>query len=226
MEKQLGAFLIVEKGDPYGKGETLQLAGDSVLLGRRWGDHQPDLSFTRPYVSRSHATIAYEDGRYTLTDLSTSKHGTKVNGRRLERGAPCQLNHGDRIGLAEDEVVLVFWAGLEAGETLDFPARKGTATLVINDERKEVLLEGRPIELKGKPYDLLYLLYRRRGRVVSRGEIKNEVWPERDRDDRGAALVGDEEVATLVHRLREQLGQHGRLVRNIRPYGYMLDTPP
>ena len=36
MEKQFGAFLIVEKGDPYGKGETLQLAGDSVLLGRRW----------------------------------------------------------------------------------------------------------------------------------------------------------------------------------------------
>jgi len=55
------------------------------------------------------------------------------------------------------------------------------------------------------------------------GTIRLEVWPERVKDDRGNPLVDDEEITTLVYRLRNQLGECGAMIRTIRGYGYLLD---
>jgi len=54
-------------------------------------------------ISRHHAEIHSEDGKYILTDkLSTS--GTFVNGRRIAR---CVLNSGDLISLASIQIMFV-----------------------------------------------------------------------------------------------------------------------
>ena len=43
------------------------------------------------------------------------------------------------------------------------------------------------------------------------------------KDGRGNPLVDDEEITTLVYRLRNQLGECGVMIRTIRGYGYLLD---
>jgi DNA-binding winged helix-turn-helix (wHTH) protein len=60
---------------------------------------------------------------------------------------------------------------------------------------------------------------------VSDREIKRAAWSERGVGVDGAPLVTDEELTTLVYRLRQSLEPHGDLIRTLRGYGYMLDLP-
>ncbi|MCF6324977.1 MAG: type VI secretion system-associated FHA domain protein TagH [Gammaproteobacteria bacterium] len=58
------------------------------------------------YMSSVHARIDYEDGQYTLTDLSTN--GTFVNGsvEPLGGGNKVTLNEGDRFGISDYEFAI------------------------------------------------------------------------------------------------------------------------
>jgi FHA domain len=222
----------VEKGEPYHSGEALPLVKDKVLLGRAFQEHQPDFSFRSPYISRGHATIEYRDGAYFLTDLPDSRHGTWLNGEQLAPGVAREIGDRDRIGLARDEVVLTFVIAVRIGsETWDYPesqpeapaAPKPGVPVVLDHERREVTLDGRPLALSGRLYDLLCLLYEHRGRAVSDRDIKAAVWQERGLGSDGMPLVTDEELTTVVYRLRKRLEPHGDLVRTVPGYGYMLD---
>ena len=231
MHQSPDAFLIVEKGEPYHTGEALPLVGGKVWLGRISQEYQPDFSFRSPYVSRRHATIEYKDGAYFLTDLPGSRHGTWINGEQLAPGVPREIRDRDRIGLAREEVVLIFAAAtLTDSDTWDYPesqpkptAAQREPSVILDQERREVVLDGQPLVLSGKLYDLLCLLYENRGRAVSDRDIKTAVWQERGLGADGMPLVTDEELTTLVYRLRKRLEPHGDLVRTVPGYGYMLD---
>ena len=54
-------------------------------------------------ISRNHAEIRSEDGKYILTDKQSTS-GTFVNGRRIVR---CVLNSGDLITLANIQIMFV-----------------------------------------------------------------------------------------------------------------------
>jgi pSer/pThr/pTyr-binding forkhead associated (FHA) protein len=54
-------------------------------------------------ISRHHAEIQNQDGKYILTD-NQSTSGTFVNGRRVSR---CVLNSGDLISLANLQIMFV-----------------------------------------------------------------------------------------------------------------------
>lgn len=231
MQQSPDAFLIVEKGEPYHGGEALPLGRGTVWLGRASQEHQPDFSFRCPYVSRRHATIEYKEGAYFLTNLPGSRHGTWLNGEQLAPGVSRELRDRDRIGLARDEVVLTFATAAPMGsETWDYPesqpetpaAQKGSP-VILERERREVILDGLPLALSGKLYDLLCLLYENWGRAVSDHDIKEAVWQERGLGADGMPLVTDEELTTLVYRLRKRLEPHGDMVRTVPGYGYMLD---
>src|SRR5262247_1858672 len=72
------------------------------LIGRRTA---ADLQIVSTDVSREHAEIVQEDGRYTLRDRG-SRYGTFVNGEQITERA---LEHGDRIRLGRtDAIELVF----------------------------------------------------------------------------------------------------------------------
>jgi pSer/pThr/pTyr-binding forkhead associated (FHA) protein len=232
MQKLPDAFLIVEKGEPYSTGKALPLEKAKVLLGRASPDHQPDFAFHSPYISRRHATIEFMEGSHFLIDLPESRHGTWVNGKRLVPGQPYGIRDRDRIGLARDEVVLTFaaaastsdetWEYLESqpGPTM---AEKPDSIFILDPNRREVILDGQPLRLSGKLYDLLCLLHENQGRAVSAHEIKMNVWPERELGADSMPLVSNEEVTTLVYRLRKRLESHDHLIRTVSGYGYMLD---
>ncbi len=50
-------------------------------------------------ISREHARICWNDGKYTITDLN-SRNGTYVNGRLIPPDQPQLLREGDRIGIS------------------------------------------------------------------------------------------------------------------------------
>lgn len=93
-----------------------------------------------------------------------------------------------------------------------------TDEVVIDDERKEVLVRGAAVSLSPKEYDLLRLLASRPGRVFSTEEILTAVWPEREA---GAA----EDVKKYVHMLRGKI-EHDpaapRIIVTARGFGYRL----
>ncbi len=84
-----------------------------------------------------------------------------------------------------------------------------------------VRLDRKPITLSPKEFNLLALLYERRGQVCSKDEIGEAVWPEYNAD------VYDYQIENLVRRLREKLepdpGEPLLLV-TVRGMGYKLMT--
>ena len=68
--------------------------GGQVLIGR---DQSCTLVIDSPLVSREHARLTVNDGRWQLEDLG-SINGSFVNGRRVRE--PVALKSGDRVGIA------------------------------------------------------------------------------------------------------------------------------
>jgi hypothetical protein len=75
-----------------GEGRRNVLSGDRVLLGR---SRECDVMLSDPNVSRRHAEVRAEGGRWVVADLG-STNGIKVNGQRVDSAA---LEPGDRITL-------------------------------------------------------------------------------------------------------------------------------
>ena len=79
----------------------------------------------------------------------------------------------------------------------------------------ELTVDGNPVTLTRKEHDLLMLLVRNRGQVVSKEQILDMVW--------GFDYEGDPRtVDTTVKRLREKLGESKGLIQTLRGRGYCL----
>jgi hypothetical protein len=78
-----------------GADKRMVLSGSRLLIGR---SRDCDVTVDDPNVSRRHAELRNEDGRWIITDLG-STNGVKVNGHRVEHAA---LEPGDELvfGLA------------------------------------------------------------------------------------------------------------------------------
>lgn len=237
--KEAGVFLVIEKGEPFQYNDTIVISKKEYVLGRKWKDHDPDISFSSLYISRKHAVISYIDNQYVIVDLN-SKSGTQVNGQPVSN-KPRVLKDGDRINLAMEEAVMVFHntyeKDLEHTLELKLPliadaerllsdkqTVEKTQGLFIHLGRREVLIDGLPLFLSGKDVDLLMFLYEQRNQAVSYDDIKIRIWPERLTHTSGEVPdVGRDEVNALVYRLRKKLGKYGQCIVTIPRYGYMLD---
>jgi DNA-binding response OmpR family regulator len=93
--------------------------------------------------------------------------------------------------------------------------------LTLDDERKEVVVRGRPVTLSPKEYELLRLLASRPGKVFSTDEIVAAVWPDRD-------AAAAEDVKKYVHMLRTKIEEHPgqpKIVLTVRGFGYRFAPP-
>jgi len=90
----------------------------------------------------------------------------------------------------------------------------------LDDETLELRRDGRPVAIAAQPLELLLLLIRRRGQVVSRAELHQLLW-------KGTA-VGETSLGQAVRLARRALGgdagvQH--YIRNVRGRGYRFAAP-
>ena len=173
-----------------------------------------------PYVSRRHAQIEHEEGRFEIQDVG-SKNGTLVNGIRLSPGERHRLNSGDRIELAGGQVVLIFkdWGSTATLPPMDLAK---THELRVDGRSREVWLGGNKLvpPLSRKEFDVLSLLYRQRGEACSKDEIALSGWPERTGAD-----VFDQDIEQCIRRLRLRIEpdpSSPRHIVTVRGYGYKL----
>ena len=86
-------FLIVNR-------QMIPLDKPVIRIGRQM---ENDIVFHEEFVSRFHAEIRFEDGKYILQD-NGSTSGTFVNGRKIDR---CVLNSGDLISIGTIQMMFV-----------------------------------------------------------------------------------------------------------------------
>jgi hypothetical protein len=86
-------FLIVNR-------QMIPLKKQVIRLGRQL---ENDIVFHEEFVSRFHAEIRFEDGKYILQD-NESTEGIYVNSRKIDR---CVLNSGDLISIGTIQMMFV-----------------------------------------------------------------------------------------------------------------------
>ena len=87
--------------------------------------------------------------------------------------------------------------------------------LSLSPSRHEVSLEGKPLNLTVREFDLLSFLMRSPGVVFNRETLLQRVW---GWDFDGGSRTVDVHVQTL----RQKLGDHAELIETVRGVGYRL----
>ena len=96
-------------------GAAFNLEGDQITIGR---DPSNTITINDAEISRRHARLTYQGGKYILEDLG-STNGTFVNGQRL--AGPRVLKSGEVVSFGE-QIVLVFEnIAFDAGATVVSP---------------------------------------------------------------------------------------------------------
>lgn len=103
----------------------LELPAGEFVIGRSSGCH---LAVDDALVSRRHALLRVSDDKVVLEDLG-SRNGVAVNGRKI--GGTQTLNHGDRLTIGSQELVMVAEGKSVAARTLQIE-RCGTCG-ALND---------------------------------------------------------------------------------------------
>jgi hypothetical protein len=206
------AMLMEVDGPNAGKRIFLEQA--DLIIGR---DETCDLVIAERQVSRQHARIRHEGGRHLLEDLG-SKNGTFVNGQELE--GPYALQDGDEIQIAL--CCKLTYVGVDA--TAPVVLEEAFQGLRMNIESKRVWVAGKELAppLSLAQYRLLELLYQEPGRVYSRDEVVEAVWPEDDREG-----ISEQAIDALARRLRERLAEFDpetQYVVTIRGHGFRLEN--
>lgn len=102
-------------------------------------------------------------------------------------------------------------------EEQEGPIRLGG--LCVNTAAREVSMNGSPVVLTFKEYELLMYLIDKRSRVVERDELLNRLWD----------YSSDIETRTLdihIRTLRQKLGEEGsKYIKTVRSVGYRFVVP-
>jgi DNA-binding response OmpR family regulator len=208
---EMAMLLMIEGPSP---GKRTFIDQPELIIGR---DEDCEVVIPERQVSRQHARIRQERGKYVLEDLD-SKNGTFVNGQQID--GPHSLQDGDEIQIA-------FCC------KLTFVGAEATAPVILEEvfkglrmdlESKRVWVAGKELTppLSLAQYRLLELLYQEPGRVYSRDEVVETVWPEDDREG-----ISEQAIDALARRLRERLAEldpETQYVITVRGHGFRLEN--
>ncbi|MEK8028407.1 MAG: hypothetical protein RLY78_403 [Pseudomonadota bacterium] len=92
--------------------------------------------------------------------------------------------------------------------------------LVFDRDARRASVDGQPIELSPREWDLLELLLGQRNRVVRKEQITQAWGSERSA---GEAPGGAGMIEVYIHRLRRKLEGSGVSIRTVRGLGYLLE---
>lgn len=86
--------------------------------------------------------------------------------------------------------------------------------VTIDPEKYMVLINGNPVVLAKKEFELLYMLAASPGRVFLRNEILNQVWG-------SEVIVGDRTIDVHIRKIRQKLGQD--CITTVKGVGYKFE---
>ena len=85
---------------------------------------------------------------------------------------------------------------------------------VLSLERRELLLDGQPVPLGSRAFDILEVLWLASGGLVTKEEVQRRVWPH--------AVVEDNNLTVHISALRKALGEDRQLIQTVPGRGYRL----
>src|SRR5689334_11535384 len=99
------------------------------------------------------------------------------------------------------------------------PASEPTASLAfgrfrVSPHRRELLADGRPIELGGRAFDVLMALIGAGGAVIGKDALMARVWPDR--------IVEENNLQVQISTLRAAFGAERELIRTVPGRGYQF----
>jgi DNA-binding winged helix-turn-helix (wHTH) protein len=215
------AYLVIEKGNDIGK--TFELSESSLIIGNPTPDSRPDIPLIDDYVSRRHAEIRFARDGFGICDLG-SRNGTEINGKRIKPGELYQLRDNQAIDIAvvNGETRFRLRFKITVG-TRGLPAAVAPTWIKIDEDKREVYVDGKEISLTKSEYELLLLLYKRSNSVCSRDDIIRAVSIWSTSEDPSA--ITNEQIDILVHRLRKKVEpEPSRPIRIVskRTFGYIF----
>ena len=112
------------------------------------------------------------------------------------------------------EVVARIKAILKRGLKADEESKKVVyKDLKIDFKKKATTIDGEPINLTRKEYEILSLLMKNMGQYISRDDILKRIW----KDD---VIVTERNVDVNIARLRKKIGDYGSNIKGKSGYGY------
>ncbi|NJP07077.1 MAG: FHA domain-containing protein [Chloroflexaceae bacterium] len=192
---------------------------DVLTIGRHGTN---DIIIDHSLASRYHARLEYTEAGFSIRDLN-STNGTLVNGDPI-RGARL-LRDQDQIIVAD---TIITFHDPEATARGPLPpevlrALREDEELRVDSQAKEVYIQGQILkpQLTVKEFQLLELLYTRKGQVVSKDEIARTVWD--------YEVFDYNAIDALIYRLRHRIEpqpSNPRYLLTQRGFGYKLITTP
>jgi hypothetical protein len=216
MSQQEVAILLVQEGNS--PKTQWPLAKGSMIIGR---ETDSDIQIDDRQVSRRHAELTHTVEGYTLRDLG-SKNGTFLNGEMLSQ-APRLIRNGDEIGIALCAKLTFIEDEATAPIILDFK-QKPSIRMDMAAKRVWVIDHEISPPLSLAQYNLLELLYKNAGNVVSRDQVVAVVWSEEESEG-----VSEQAIDALARRLRERIAeidQENKYVETVRGHGFRLNLAP
>ncbi|HLH47081.1 MAG TPA: response regulator transcription factor [Acidimicrobiales bacterium] len=201
------------------EGYTVALAADLSTAMRRVGDSPVDLVVLD-------VAVGEEDGRTLLSKLRTDGDLPVVlisgKGDATDRVIGLRLGADDFLSkpFSPAELVARVESVLRRSRPRDTPAAPHEPTLHVDERGRRALLDGRPVELTAREFDLLAFLARSPGTVHTRADLLRKVW-------RSSPDWQDEAtVAEHVRRLRRKLEadpDHPRWITTAQGTGYRFE---
>lgn len=210
-EKDIARFIELELS---AEGYNTEIAFDGVTGLSKFREVSPDLvilDLMLPVLDGLEVARRIRKTSNTPIVILTAKDGIQDKVEGLDSGADDYLVKPFSI----EELLARVRAHLRRVN----PAVTGevrVADLVMNLDGREIFRGGRRVELSAKEFELLELLARHPGKVFSRFEIEEKVWPEYT----GGSNVVDVYIGYLRRKLEE--GGERRLIHTVRGVGYVL----
>jgi pSer/pThr/pTyr-binding forkhead associated (FHA) protein len=195
----------------------LEWERDELTVGR---DSANDLIIDHRLASRRHARFERDESGFYIRDLD-STNGTFVNGDRIQ--GTRQLHNQDQVIIADTIITFQDPEATVKGILPPEVLRAVREELRVDSRSKEIYIKGQPLDppLTVKEFQLLELLYNRKGQVISKDEIAQAVWD--------YEVFDYNAIDALVYRLRQRIEPvptNPRYLVTQRGFGYKLFTTP
>ena len=194
------------------------MENDDITIGR---GNECDLTLDERQISRQHIRVFREENQFYVEDLN-SKNGTWLNGNQMK--GTSVLADGDEIHLAL--VIRVQFIGSGATTPLPYdPPKSIGGRLRLDQEARRVFIGDEELDppLSLPQYRLLELLYNNVGRICTRDEVVETVWPEAMGEG-----VSEQAIDALVRRLRDRLAEIDpdcQYIVTVRGHGFRMENP-
>ncbi len=178
------------------EGEVIEITKNNFIIGRK---DYCDWIINSKKISRKHIEIFEKGGYWYAKDLGSHNH-SYFNGSYtpLDAKKAVKLSYGDKIQLGKVLLFQFIDPNITQAESSFHQLAKG---LIIQEKR--VFVNNQEVDLPEQEYELLDLLYRSNGRIVTNTKIVRKLWGD------GAYLADYEDALNQnLSRLRRKIQVH------------------